>query len=226
MTTQAQLLDNSAALFAAADALAAAKKSFKKFSDDALAAVPAADDETFWAFCTAFATRWSGRSSDVERACDNGTWGIMNDGGWTLDSWVKAAGILTRYRALKAELSKKCWDLPGLEKGDDSYSDFIDALPLAGRTIVEHILSGGISTYEGLEAVLSGHGRPEMSKGILDGENYVAMKLEEVLLRQLECVAGHVRYEAKLAADRAAVEEMEGLDAGGEVEDEDQHFNR
>jgi hypothetical protein len=67
------------------------------------------------------------------------------------------------------------------DRGDDAYGDLLDALPLAGREVVEKAVGGGLANEQQFEAaVLEGCAADErLATFILHGENYVAMSLAD-----------------------------------------------
>lgn len=104
-----------------------------------------------------------------------------------LEAWQLMARFLKRYEQLKSQLSKKCNDLPGLERGDDGYGDLMDSLPLAGRFVVTGLLEDDIANFKQLEKAISDH---PLKDFILDGENYITMTLEDKL-RDAFAMASH-----------------------------------
>lgn len=101
-------------------------------------------------------------------------------------AWELMVRFLNKYEEVKSTLHNKCSDLRGLERGDDGYGDLMDSLPLAGKEIVEGLINDDIATYKQLEAAFVT--RNEIGKVvsllqpfILNGENYITMKLEEAL---------------------------------------------
>jgi len=93
-------------------------------------------------------------------------------------AWELMCRFHNKYEEVKATLSKKMWEMKGLERGDDGYGDLIDSLPLAGRKVVESILNDDIANYKQLEKALNDD---PLKNFILHGENYIEMKLEEAL---------------------------------------------
>jgi len=91
-----------------------------------------------------------------------------------------------RWNDMYEELHKVLFDTV-TDKGDDSYGDFIDSLPLAGRHVVEKCLEGGYS-HRGLTHGIN-HAMKKRDKGntvvevemVLQGENYFRMSLNDAL---------------------------------------------
>ena len=96
-------------------------------------------------------------------------------------AWELAVRFLNKYEEIKSTLYKKCHDLRGLERGDDGYGDLMDSLPLAGQKIVDGLMNDDIATYKQLEKAFTGRDNAATAKFILNGENYITMKLEEAL---------------------------------------------
>jgi hypothetical protein len=99
----------------------------------------------------------------------------------SLVAWELVVRFLNKYEEVKSTLHKKCNDLRGLERGDDGYGDLMDSLPLAGKDIVEGLINDDIATYKQLEEAFTLKNDQPLKKFILDGENYITMKLEEAL---------------------------------------------
>jgi hypothetical protein len=96
-------------------------------------------------------------------------------------AWELMVRFLNKYEEVKRSLSKKCHDLRGLERGDDGYGDLMDSLPLAGVDVVHGLMVDDIATYKQLEEAFTLKNDQPLKKFILDGENYITMKLEEAL---------------------------------------------
>ena len=107
-------------------------------------------------------------------------------------AWELMARFHNRYETVKATLSKVMWEMKGLSRSDDSYGDLIDSLPLAGREIIDRIVTEDIATYKQLEKALADH---PLKDFILHGENYVEMKLEEALEKAFLSVARDAEFD-------------------------------
>jgi len=135
---------------------------------------------------------------DVENAVDHFRAGLVFDLNWGCDApdcfddlsepvrWELLARFVKRYEMIKATLSKHLWELKGLEKSDDSYGDFIDSLPLAGRAVQDGLFQEDIATYKQLEKALEDN---PLKDFILSGENYIEMALERMLEKAFLSVA-------------------------------------
>ena len=151
-----------------------------KFMRDRKFAEP--DTDMFWDITASLSKSLSFHFTDsgdaVGMACDHTIYDIMK--GWTEDKAVKAAEFIAFYQDLKNKLSKACFDLRDLGRGDDGYGDLMDMLPLAGRGICEDLINHRrIACDEDLyERVVADH-TEKMAKEILNGENYITSKLEE-----------------------------------------------
>jgi hypothetical protein len=66
-------------------------------------------------------------------------------------------------------------------RGDDAYGDLLDALPLAGREVVQKSLDYAYSSHRRFERAVRDafEDQPQMAVLILHGESYVAMSLYE-----------------------------------------------
>jgi hypothetical protein len=107
-----------------------------------------------------------------------------------LKGWKTAAQFLTSYRKLTSKIYKAIDKMSGLERGDDSFGDLCDSLPLAGKDVISKILSKDIVTYKHLDRALDTacymtNSEMDMvekwKKFILHGENYICMSLENAL---------------------------------------------
>lgn len=123
-----------------------------------------------------------GRSA-VKRGVHN--WYIRITLDTDLDQWYAAARFVSKYREIKESLYKACWDLPkegGAYKGDDSYGDWIDALPLAGKEVINRLLSQSAKLdYAGIDAAIHAAYGGEMRDLVMEGENYIESTIREKL---------------------------------------------
>ena len=103
--------------------------------------------------------------------------------------------FITTYKKLNSSMYRIYKDVD-MNRGDDSFGDLIDSLPLAGKNIVEKVLSKELMTVEKLEnAVRKEFGCDDdvyphkHASFILDGENYIIMRLVELLFDRLPSFA-------------------------------------
>lgn len=163
------------------------------------------DAEAFWLIIASFQGNVeSGLRMDrrVESEAHNlmctyvhGSYGNSTVPDWPeekLARWENMVRFLVKYEEVKATLSKKMYDMKGLERGDDGYSDLIDSMPLAGREIVSGIMVDDIANYKQLEKALVDH---PLKDFILNGENYVEGALEKVLKEQLPGILACMDYD-------------------------------
>jgi len=168
----------------------AVNRGFKEMARSYIRSVNATemDPDTFWSCLDYFANQIKSRlkySGDaVKDACHNTLLYLreLNKPVDPIQAWGTAAKFFATYKKVSRELSQKCWELPGVEKGDDSFGDWIDALPLAGRVVVEGIFNDDIANYKQVGKAVK-ETTPKLEKLIMDGENYVKMKFEEELIR-------------------------------------------
>jgi hypothetical protein len=141
------------------------------------------DEGEFWEVLAPFAKELKVRG--VKSCCHNLMYYNVYSKGDKAEAWKRMCGFLKRYELFVHELSDKCWDMPGLERGDDGFGDLMDSLPLAGRDVCQGILEGDIANYRQLEKAVKG-----LLKGfILDGENYIAMGISSAVKRAFLIVA-------------------------------------
>lgn len=154
--------------------------------------------EQFWPWLEKLGQKveyWIGGNFDpVKRAVDNVIWDILNDGNWSMESWDKCCRLVETYSSLVSKLSKHCWEMKGVDKGDDAYGDWTECLPLAGRKVIEGILEDDLATFKQVGAAITRH-RPKLVKLIQEGENYVRMVMDNVLEEYFTNVVRHLEDE-------------------------------
>jgi len=101
---------------------------------------------------------------------------------WSI-AWSIMAQFLSAYSKLSQQLHDKCFDLPGVDKGDDGYGDWTDALPLAGKDVIQGILEDKHLSYLCVAKAIT-EDRPDLFVTIQEGENYIRMTLKDELLRR------------------------------------------
>lgn len=108
-----------------------------------------------------------------------------------LGSWVRLVEFVRAYRKVKVGLRRATQDWPDLDKSDDSFGDFIDALPLGGKTRTQLICGGidgkgRIENYQQLGVNLFTF---PLEQFIMNGENYVESTLTDALIEYLPSIA-------------------------------------
>lgn len=114
------------------------------------------------------------------------------------ERFAEAVHFAVSYRRCSAALSKACGKvLEGWERGDDSFGDLMDSLPLAGRDVFKRIKKGEffvedenedeVVNLEDLEAAVHS-AAPKVADLILNGENYWASNLEEKARERMKIV--------------------------------------
>jgi hypothetical protein len=108
----------------------------------------------------------------IEAACHN-----------TLRPVVRYARFIRMFEETSSKLSDALFELPGLERGDDSYGDLCDSLVLAGKEIVERAISKGFKHYSELEEMVyekwTDKDTRKIFHQVMRGENYFHMFLQE-----------------------------------------------
>ena len=146
------------------------------------------DTEKFWVILDQFKDEIIARvnrGTNVKDGAHNLMCRLVHNDDNPLKSWEDMVRFLSKYEEVSATLSKKCFEMKGLERGDDGYGDLMDSLPLAGRVVVDGIMSDDIANYRQLTKALAEH---PLKKFILDGENYVHMTFERVLQKAFTSV--------------------------------------
>lgn len=161
-----------------------AKEAFKASVSQLVDQFDPIDDDSFWTYIVILKERLLRNTPPehfTKRACDNLIWEMVcGDMPGGIVGWQRACEFLHSYHNLVSALNRRCDRMNGLEKGDDSYGDFCDSLPLAGREIVNGLLDEeqSLPPYKTLCAAIDAS-NPGLSKLICDGENYFGMFLEE-----------------------------------------------
>ena len=101
--------------------------------------------------------------------------------GTPLRKWVRCVYFYAAYRDLVDKLYDKCFDMVGVEKSDDSYGDWVDALPLAGQRVIHTILNGTLDHYDKVFDAVE-QDRFLLWNLIMSGENYVRSELQKKLI--------------------------------------------
>lgn len=96
-------------------------------------------------------------------------------------SFKEATQFANNWRKLKDELYQPLFNVIQ-DRSDDSYGDLLDALPLAGQTVVDNCLKKQYNYEDFCDAVKIVH--PKAEKIILHGENYFGMLLKEEARRR------------------------------------------
>ena len=167
------------------EALAAYETAFREYFDNQVAELPA---ERFWALQSVLCHEvlrfhfGYGRSNGIEQAAEEffrkpAARDYRDSLEYTLEEAIQFAKT---WREWRQRLYGPLFDVVQ-NRGDDAYGDLLDALPLAGREVVEEAMAGEFANEPQLEAaVLVGcDGNQRLVKLILHGENYIGMFLAE-----------------------------------------------
>jgi hypothetical protein len=164
------------------------------------------DTDLFWEFLEYFADQIRSRKhykgDAVKEAAHNTMIKIVDrlNHDAHLNQWLRCAQFLAAYRHWSNKLHIKCEDMPGVQKSDDSYGDWTDALPLGGYKLAFGIMEGDIANYRQVGEALKIH-RPNLKDMIQNGENYVKMSLEDqVIQRFAYAVEREEHRQSKLAS--------------------------
>ena len=98
-------------------------------------------------------------------------------------------GFMLRWRLMTDDLAE-AWDGVPMNRGDDSFNDLCDSLPLMGERIIKRVINKEILSPEQLkddvrDAPLLVGVTPDIAGFVLDGENYFRMRMEEVFTDRL-----------------------------------------
>lgn len=194
-----------------------ATEAFKASAEQLIDKFDPIDDDSFWTYIVLLQERllYHDRPEHfVKRACENLIWEMVHgeQPGGGLVGWQRGCEFLHAYRGLVSTLHRRCGEMRGLDKGDDSYGDFCDSLPLAGRKIVEALLDEEqcLWSYDRVQAELTAdvHGG-KLTELICEGENYFAMFLEDKLLYHFAAVARDLtRAKCKQCGSTADADEI------------------
>lgn len=169
---------------------------------------PMGDDE-FWSLAPTLLQQVS-RLRDSDRGCDEFSRSMIFMGGDEMANWEKVAAFSKTYAKVSANLSRHLFE-SDLDRGDDSFSDLCDSLPLAGRDVYDLIMAKERWSTSALENTVGAAHR----KFICHGENYIRMFLSDNLVKWFHYIAGadarrealikhDEELEAKWAAENAA----------------------
>ena len=183
--------------------VAVAKREFRASVTAFVSSAPALTSDRFWAIMADYRHLCAlGINSKETNPARNASVALAHrafqgEGVFGINGLVEVAAFSRQYEALADELGTALDKQDGLElgKGDDSFSDFCDVLPLAGEAVCRDIIAGKFRSYKEIEdavryemrAVYIG-GRPlqkELSELVMDGESYHESHLSEALVRYL-----------------------------------------
>ena len=139
------------------------------------------------------ALRCASPRDSIRRAMGQAFWNRMACGhrsmpgveSWSLQLWRSLVEDYVSFVAIKRSLSKHLWEMPDVEKGDDGFGDWCDALPLAGKALYTEIVGGGLQTYREIARDLQARGDADATYKLTEAELYVEMTWEEVLIDKL-----------------------------------------
>ena len=93
---------------------------------------------------------------------------------YTLDEAIR---FVVTYRQMVDALYEPLFNVI-TNRGDDSYGDLLDAMPLAGRVVYEKCLNKYYGNNAAVDTAVADH-RPKLANFILHGENYIRMTLQD-----------------------------------------------
>jgi hypothetical protein len=120
---------------------------------------------------------------------------LINEGSPVFKDLKDVCEFIVKYRNVSAKLSHELYKIDDLNRSDDGISDLSDMLPLAGKKVFQLLMIDAETDEEHLKTIknddkLELHVKDsvkyeKMTNMIMNGENYVATKLEEELQRRL-----------------------------------------
>lgn len=167
-------------LVQAAAALAAENQYESQFNSWADSVTPLAP-EHFWPEVAKLREIWLDSDYDAERAADEYLRQAQCEGE---ERFAAAVHFAVSYGKYVQQLHKACVNIySGWERGDDSYSDLMDSLPMAGQEVHGKVIGGEYFDddeveIDDLEAAVKESVTPECADKILYGEHYMASSLE------------------------------------------------
>jgi hypothetical protein len=175
-----------------------AKKAFHENVRGYLRTADLMEPEAFWQHLDYFAKEIQSRKNyggdAVKEASHNTILHIRQryaDTDNEVSGWAQAACFLATYRMFVDKLRGECYEMLGVCKGDDGYDDWTDALPLAGKGVVEGILSSKLDTYNEVDEAVN-EVRPALCYAIMNGENYIRTKFERELVKHFGYVVNQM----------------------------------
>ena len=139
--------------------------------------------DDFWYHLERLAEEISRKSASGVHGIKPAIHNFLIDFHYMKDGWDQAAAFLAAYKEISKALYDKCFQMSGVAKGDDSYDDWTDALPLAGFVVVRGILEDELETYKHVSLAIQ-RMCPKLEDRIQEGENHIRMSLEEALIER------------------------------------------
>lgn len=98
----------------------------------------------------------------------------------------KLASFIRTYRTVCDRYYEAIWSMDGLERGDDSYGDLVDQLPMVGPELYDEVMSGKIEDYYDFSRKILNLTGTGMCRAILHGEKYIKQTIMEETQKYLK----------------------------------------
>lgn len=178
-----------------ANSVREAENQYERDFDAWARGVPTLDPEHFWPEVERLRRVSDTRDNNPERTVEEYFREAHCKGEEAL---AKAVHFAVSYRRYCTALSNACNDVvEGWGRGDDSFGDLMDSLPLAGREVFERLRNGDffdededgddVVNLEELETAVR-VAVPKIVERILHGENYWATTLEDEARRRMKFI--------------------------------------
>jgi hypothetical protein len=178
-----------------ADELRVAEGRYEQQFDLWAQSVPPLSPEHFWKEIDILHSIWVEKGCDAEAGVEEYLRRAVCEGE---ERFAAAVHFAVSYRRYTEALRMKCEHITcGWQRGDDSFGDLMDALPMAGEQVYVRVKGGefftddedegeGVDVEELEQSVIEA--RPESCKHIIVGENYFASTLERISCERMKFV--------------------------------------
>ena len=151
--------------------------------------------DVFWTHVSALRALFAQSDHPAHRRAwilDNYCWQYLNDSQWSVETWQMLVSFSRRWSKVDGELSKALFEVPGVEKGDDAYSDWTEMLVLLGRDFYRKAIAGGVHHADDIRKKVyfwttklecTPTQKDAFFEFIWHGENYIAMTLDKRLAK-------------------------------------------
>jgi len=177
-----------------ADELRKAEGRYDTAFDHWAQTVPTLAPEYFWRVIGTLRTIWEECKFDPERAADE----YLRRASIAGENELAAAiHFCVSYRRYAEGMRGACEHITqGWERGDDSFGDLMDSLPMAGEQVYVEVKSGDFFGYNGMDDIVLindlesrvGEAVPNAADKILHGENYWASTLEQAAQERMKTI--------------------------------------
>lgn len=161
------------------------------------------DAEEFWAWVDGLrkdVQREKHPQLVIKRVLDHFCWKVLHGSQWSMPAWEKCATFVNKWREVRAKLHHDLFDMPGVEKGDDGYGDWVELLVMLGHDICLRLMAGEYPAYDDVRRAVYQQANEEGVKParleayhdfIMNGEAHITHHLEESLKEYFTSAVRH-----------------------------------